>query len=527
MEDFTLYFYYIKRESLKQSFLLEYILPSLKLKILKNSTKDNFTNYIWFFRLLKWLFVSMLYGMIFFIFEMNESFVYGLSFTILSFLAFFTGLILFSMSYQTIHNIDKDHFFRMLGSKRNAFVKTVLTKRIETAFLDWLIPLTLTPFIYLSVVTDGYLFIEYTLMVTFYYLMLYYLLFLTQKFYYDTTRNHVVIAEISVYFFTLLALGITVFTHFSLLVYASNLSNQLAYVLMFGFIILLLGIFKQKIYHASVNYSLTNTIIMKRTSKASHNRIIKPYRWLKYVIGNDLRMQQLLMKDIITFIRTDKREVFALVTLNLMVLFYAFLTVSSIAQNETLVSLFNADNIMLSILMIFILVTLYRYKESTWVRTEHHAFQFFKAFNINRFDLYKVKLRLNQLLFLPAFLVYSFIPLVGFIYFQTDLLYGFLRVIVIMLYAICMTKYPILLDALTFKNEQEGKLGFLSHIDLSFLIIIFQWFLITFVLFGVNQTDYAPVLMGGLMGLLLLVLLIISYRLKRMEKSLEKRECND
>jgi len=527
MEEFTLYFYYIKRESLKQSFLLEYILPSFKLKILNNFTKDNYTNYIWFFRLLKWLFVSLLYTSIYFIFELNESFVYGLSFTILSFLAFFTGLILFSMSYQTIHNIDKDHFFRMLGLKRNEFVKTVLTKRIETAFLDWLIPLTLTPFIYLSVVTDGFLFIEYTLLMAFYYLMLYYLLFLTQKFYYDTTRNHVVIAEISVYFFTLLALSITVFTHFSLLVYASNLSNQLAYVLMFGFIILLLGLFKQKIYHASVNYSLTNTVIMKRPSKASHNRIIKPYRWLKFVIGNDLRMQQLLMKDLITFIRKDKREVFALVTVNLMVLFYTFLVVSSIAQNETLVSLFSADNIMLSILMIFILVTLYRYKDFTWVRTEKHAFQFFKAFKINRFDLYKVKLRLNQLLFLPAFIMYSVIPLVGFIYFQTDLLYGFLRVIVIMLYALCMTKYPILLDALTVTKEKDDKLGFLSHIDLGFLIIVFQWFFITFVLFGINQTTHAPALMLGFMGLLALVLLGIFYRLYRMEKRLEKRGYND
>jgi len=520
---FDRYFFYQAREDIKNSFLLESLSKRFKTWILNRYSVKNYKTINAYLALLKTLLFSAIYGLIFLSLEVSADFLLGLTYALFFVVGGFMSLIILSLSRQAIDGIEHDHFFRVLAKNRQSLIKRVLVKRLNKGFFLWFIPLTFMPVLVTSLSGSLVMILHYPFILITFYLVLYSTIFLTQKLYFHTLRNHPIISDISLYCFS----GLTLILSFGVQLLLMGLSTLvrasyeiLVYIGPLIFYIGVLWLIKGLVYKHTLNYSFTHTVIMKQRAYVKSNKIQKPYKVLKLFTKKHKVLQQILMKDLLSFYRKDKREFFSLLTTSLMSVVYSGFIISALSQSEGLLSVFIGDNVLLIMIMIFTVFYLYRFKAITWVSSEDKYLTFYQTFDVDHASLYKVKVSLNQILLMPALLIYGALPFI-FSLWQGELLpYTSLRLIVIVLYALVMIKYPLIRDALKIHEKRTN--SFFAAQDLVVIILLIQGALLFGLVFISGQLGIESVGVYSIIGLFIVALMIENFHIRHLEKRLKR-----
>lgn len=485
---FDYYFFYYNRKKIRDSFFLDVFPLFVKKIILKHYTVDQYNLMDKIVIISKILLFSLIYFIIYKATYVNEEAALVIPYTVLGLVALFSLFSLLSYSKQTIPDIEHNHYYRMLGDNRNDLVKNVMYKRNIYAFTNWIVPLTLFPFVYAAIVIGYEYIVFYFIIIVLFFYILNIVVFLSQRILFDYLKKMVIIDTVVLFlimgFISLstlfLVVGPTSLISLISIVPIEVLINVLVYsVMIVGFHKLNLKVMK-----STINYSITSTIVLTKKSRTKRNQMIEPNRFIKFFYTNDNFRNKMINKDFITYYRKDKKEFFVVIILMVSAIVYSlFIGASSNAKEADLLRTIILDvNFNFIICLIFI-NNLFKQKDITWYSSEGRNILFYSRLGYDKYQVLKAKLKINYILNGIYLFFYMIVPV--FFIFTTNLegaIYMGLRVIVIYLLYSNIIDYFLTEDATNpraYKYDQlagMGKFNMMTLIAMGSGVIAFVYF---------------------------------------------------
>ena len=492
-KDYELYFFYKNRQKLRDSLFLDMFPKGVKMILLQHYKIENYLLLDKLLAIFKTVIVSLFYFVLYKATYIPKDLALGLSFTILGVFTFFSTLFLLDYNKRTIPDIEHDHYFRMLGKHRNDLVKQVMRKRINYAFLNWMIPFTLFPFVYAGLLGDYRYILLYLIFIIIFYFITNITLFLTQRLLYDYIRGLAIINSITVFYFLAVIIGVsigltigpTLLFSFINIIYLEVVSNVITYVLI---LIVLYSIYNRVVKNA-LNYSLTNVLLLRKKSRMKRNQISNPNIFITIFYNKNDFQNKLLTKDLISFYRGAKDELWAiLIYASMSIVYTVFLITTFLEFQNNIPSLMMIDNAFSVIISIFFILTLYRLKNITWYSSEGRNLLLYSKLNYDKYAVYKSKKKLNYIILSPIILFYIFVPIFfGINNDSSMIIYGLLRIPLLYLLFSNIIDYSILQDTLYPRKYHYQMVAGLGKINLITLIFMFQGIGLTYLLINANS----------------------------------------
>lgn len=461
-EQYNLYFFYKARKRLRELIILDGFPFQLKDKLLNIYTFNNYKKIEFLFSTFKLLLFSLLYFIFFYSSEFTKDAVNALAFSIFVFVFMFMILISLSLNEKVTENVEKDHYFRMLGITRNNLQKEVIMKRINYAYFNWLIPLTFFPFIYLAFQSSITFLIGYLIVVLISYYINTIVIFITQKIIFVELRKLVII-DVIIY-------GVIVFCNFLLIalisflpifLFGNALTGNVITNVMYGGLtlvtlvleVLILEFLKRKMISNSFRYSITSAMILSKDNRKKVSSFSNPNWFLRLISSKNNKIENyIVIKDIVSFYRKDKKRLFSFLFVGLNSLVYSGFIIASLLEKEfSLKGVMFADFAFTTGIVWMFIMLFYKLKNDTWYSCEGLNTRLYSKFNINKHVFYKAKKKVNQIILSPLMLFYAIPPLfviflipeVGIGYVIGRVLYLYLLFTVIIDYSLYMdVKFP-------------------------------------------------------------------------------------
>ncbi|QWB99564.1 hypothetical protein KHQ88_05210 [Mycoplasmatota bacterium] len=532
MQNFNLFFYYKNRSKIRNSYFLESFSAKLKDFILLHYREYN---YIWIdqlIRIAKFLVFSLIYLIIILSVNFNHDSLHTIGYSIFAFIGFFIALVCLSYNKESLKDVEHDHYFRMLSTNRNELLKEIILRRINYGFLNWMIPMIFPLFLFAAILTNFYLIVQYIVLFSLYYLFLFIIVFSTQKLLFKYLKKTVIISDILIYVFSILIVIFPILLQILILVtaelFADYTGNLFIYTSLSVLIIFLLWSLKKYIYKETFNYSITNTLLVASKKNYKGNKIKEPPFFVGMFYSKDDFSNLILTKDLLSFYRKDKRETHSLIFVSLMSLVYSGFLISALQSGDPIKTVIPIDNILLSIIMIFFIITHYRYKEINWYSSEGVNLELFRRLKHQVMSLYKSKIKLNAIILLPMILFYALSPIFFIMtYNDTAIIYAFTRMIFIITYAIVILEYPLINDAKKTILTKYKDLLFMSAGDLIMFVFFIQGMglsiLLTFMTESSYLSDYSYIY-WVFIGLIFMVMISIKIRFLYIRRSFKQVE---
>jgi hypothetical protein len=414
-QTFKLFFYYKNRKKIRDSFFLENFPPYVKTTILKHYSIENHKLIDFLVVLTKLFLFSLAYFIIYKATYITSDASQIVAFSLLTFVIFWATLSLFSLNKQSLPGVEHDHYFRMLGQHRNDLLKQVMYKRNKYAFLNWIFPITFFPFFYISILSGWEFIVFYLLMMVFGFFVVNIMLFLSQRLLFDYLKNIVIIDTLVVFFL----MGIAVFISIMLYLIPIWLFPDIGIVwleigsgiLYFLVSIFLLSKLNSWIMKNTINYSITSSIILSKKSRAKTNRLKDPGFFISLFYRKDNFRNALITKDLLTYYRKDKRELFVMIVMMLMAIMYSFFNGSTInAQEFDILDSVALDTILNFMIVIFFVLNVYKMNDTTWYSSEGKNLQMYKKLGYDKYQIYKAKSKVNYIINGIYITLYIFVP---------------------------------------------------------------------------------------------------------------------
>ncbi len=527
MTDFNLYFYYKNRSKIRNNYLLESFSAKLKSYILLHYREDNYKYIDYIIRIVKFFVFSVVYLILILSTSFDYDSLYIISYSVFGFMGFFIALVTLSYNRETLKNVEHDHYFRMLSENRNELLKQISLRRVNSAFFNWLIPFSLPLFLYSAIFTSFHFIVQYIFSMFIYYLVLFIFVFATQKTLFKVLRRTVFIGDMLIYFFSILVIGIPIILHIFILILSEIFGNQINPLLIHSLVsvifIFVLWILKTFVYKSSFKYSATHTLLVGDKLIFKRNKVKQPNLFIRLFYGKDDFSNVLLTKDLLSFYRRDRRETFYIVFTSFISLVYSFFIVFTLQSGDSIISIIPLDNVFLSVIMIFFVITNYRYKDINWYSSEGLNLGLFKRLKYEPLKIYQVKVKFNSIILLPMILLYAISPL--FLVFTINyqgVIYVLIRFIVIMLYALILLEYPLINDAKKTIIKKYKDLLFMRAGDLAMFIFFIQGIglsvLLTYLSENTLFTEYSYVF-WFVIGVLILSMVLVKVRFLYIRRS--------
>ena len=511
---YDLYFYYNNRKKIRDSFFLDTFPKFVKETIL---SKYSFGKYKSIDRLIvvsKLILISLFYFVLYKATYITDEISLVIPYAPFGLISFFSSMFLLEYNKRGIVDIEHDHYFRLLGDNRNSLLKEVMKRRINYAFLNWLIPLTVFPFIYASFVGGYEYIVFYLVFVAVFYLVTIIIVFVSQRLLFDYLKEMVVIDSIiEILFLGLLfsiSIGLTVLPTIVLHLIQLYTVEVLMNVLIYASIIIALYYANLKVQQSTINYSLSNAIIQGKKSRVKVNQIQTPNAFLSLFKGNNDFQNKLLVKDLVSYYRKDKKELFTMIIWGIMSAIYSGMMISSLTSNDS-VFLDNMmiDNLFVVMVSTFYIITLYRLKDSTWYSSEGSNLLMFSKFGYDKYSILKSKLKLNYIILSPFIVIYMLAPL--FLTFTMDVdsvIYTLLRIPVLYLYFTNIVDYSLIEDSFNPRKTKYDVVSGMGVINLIALIVIVQGFGLTYILMNTSGDNALLNNVHNIEGIIYLLVLL-------------------
>lgn len=532
MQDFNLYFYYKNRNKIRNSFFLESFSAKLKPFLLFHYREDNFKWIDNLIRMTKFLVFSIIYLIIILSTDFDYESLHMIAYVVFASIGFFIALFSLSYNRESLKEIEHDHYFRMLSENRNELIKQIIVRRINYGFLNWLIPLSFPLFICAALFTSFHFIIQYIVLLALYYLSLYIFIFITQKLLFNFLKRTVLISDIFIYIFSVLIVGFPIILHVFMIIISDRIANYLNALLMYAslsaFILFALWNLKLFIYKKTLSYSITHTLLVGTRKIYKENQLKKPHVFIRMFYGKDEFSNLILTKDLLSFYRKDKREVFSLIFVSLFSVAYAGFLITTIQTVESMISIISIDNIFLSVIMIFFVMAHYRYQAINWFSSEGRNLELFRKLKHKPISLYHSKLKLNSIVLLPMILVYAILPLIFIMtYDSSKIAYVILRILFILTYANILLEYPLINDTRkTLIKKYKDKL-FMRAVDLNLVIFFVQGIglslLLNYISVNTIISQY-PYIYVIVLGLIFVFMILTKIHFIHMRRMIQRKE---
>lgn len=532
MSNFNLFFYYKNRSKIRNSFLLESISARLKEIILFHYREDNYKYIDNLIRIVKFFVFSLVYLIMIISVDFNYDSLHMIGYVVFAFFGFFIALVSLSYNRESLKNVEHDHYFRMLSENRNELLKQITFRRVNYGFFNWLIPFSFPLFFFAAIFTSFHFIIQYIVLLVLYYLFIFVFIFATQKLIFKYLKKTIIIGDILIYLFSVLIVGFPIVLHFLMLMLAGLFDNYIGALLIYSslsvLLIFALWSLRTLVYKTTYNYSITNTLLVGYKKNYKGNKLKKPSLFIKLFYGKDDFSNVLLTKDLLSFYRKDKRETFSLIFVSVLSFVYSGFLISSLQTDDSIVSIFPVDNIILSMIMIFFVITNYRYKEMNWYSSEDRNLELFKRLKHEPIKIYKSKLKLNSILLLPMILIYAISPLFFILTFSdSGMIYSFIRIVFVVMYALILLEYPLINDARKTIVKKYKDVLFMGAGDLSMFIFFVQGIGLTVLLTYIStiaMVSQYPYVYWIVIGLLFAMMIIMKIRFLIIRRSFKREE---
>lgn len=532
MPSFNLFFFYKNRSKIRNSFFLESISSRLKSYILFHYKEDNYILLDNLLRVCKILVFSLIYIIIILSVDFNKEVLQAIAYVVFGFMGFFVGLISLSYNRESLKGVENDHYFRMLSEKRNELLKQIALRRINYGFLNWVIPFSFPLFLYAAIFTSFHFFIQYIVLLSLYYLLLFIFVFLTQKLLFSFLKKTVLISDILIYIFAASIVGLPFLFYILMLLVSEMLSDYVGDLTVFTslsvLLIFTLWNLKKYLYKSTFNYSITNTLLVGTKKIYKENRLKKPPIFVRLFYGKDDFSNLVLTKDLLSFYRKDKRETFSLIFVSLISFGYSAFLISALQSGDAITSIVPIDNIILSVIMIFFIISHYRFKDVNWVSSEGKNLELFRRLDHQALNLYKSKLKLNAIILLPMILLYAITPMFFILsYNHNALLYVLIRPLVILIYALLLLEYPLINDARKSLIKKYRDLLYMRAGDIVMFIFFVQGIGLSVLLTFISENSYLSqhtYIFWLVITLIFIVMVLIKIRFLYIRRSLEREE---
>lgn len=517
MKPLDLYFFYKKREKIRGSFFLNLLVDRVRKTILKVYKPYNYKFIDRVISFAKFLIVSLFYFICYMTTSMNSEFYQLIPYALYMGIGFFSVLSILVLTGRDNLNLHKDHYFRMLSEKRNTLVKEALNKRINYIFFNWIVPFTFFPFLYISLIDESYhvfYWINYTILL---YFSTKLLSFLTQRIFFEYLKGAFILKEFLQILLTVIVLLTALVINISFLAIVDLLHINLDIRLLSIFwivSILPFSLLQKNVYGKTINYSLTNRLISVKKKQSKHNRIRKPSRFAKILFGKNNFRNQLLNKDLIRFYRKEKPYFFSIVVHTIIAILYSLFLITSLRENGSITTVIVVDNIFFGIIISFIISYMYKFKDETWYSSEKQNIKLFHKIGYDKHEIYKVKLKLNYIVFSPIILGSVVVPV--FFAFNVNiqsLLYILIRIPIQILYISLIIRYLILEDTKHPRIKAGDHLTSMGAVTMIALVIIVQ--IMGFTYGFISMDNYNHILSSiknlewhALVGILVLMIII-------------------
>lgn len=532
MPDFNLFFYYKNRSKIRNNYLLESFSAKLKNYILLHYREDNYKYIDYLIRIVKFFVFSIIYLILIFSTSFDYDSLHMIGYSVFAFMGFFIALFSLSYNRESLKNVEHDHYFRMLSENRNELLKQMTFRRLNYGFFNWLIPFSLPLFLYAAIFTSFHFMIQYIVLLVLYYLFLFILVFATQKILFKFLRRTVFIGDILIYVFSILIVGFPIILHILMLLIAELFGHYINTLFIYssasGLVIFALWSLKIFIYKTSFNYSATHTLLVGDKKNFKGNKVKQPNFLIRLFYGKDDFSNVILTKDLLSFYRKDRRETFSLLFISVISLVYSGFIISSLQTGDFIISIIPVDNIFLSVIMIFFVITNYRYKDMNWYSGEGRNLELFRRLEHEPLKVYKSKVKLNSIILLPMIVLYAIPPLFFMLtYSYSGMIYALIRIVFIMMYALVLLEYPLINDAKKTIIKKYKDILFMRAGDLSMFIFFIQGIGLTVLLTYISEktlfSEYSYIF-WLVIGILFTWMILVKIRFLFIRRSFKREE---
>lgn len=449
-QNFDLFFYYKKREKIRSNFLLTYLLPKLKFTILNNYKSDNYKDIDLYLLGIRTLLTSLIYFIIIKATYASVETVQFFTYFFLFILMFFGTLALIGKISSGLQVLEKNHYYRMIGDRRNELLREELTSRINLVVIRVIFPFTFFLYIYLSIKVNYLIIFQYLFGIAIFYYSLRIFLFLMQYFYFVVLKKVEFLKGMFAAFSTFFIIGFSFFCVYvpSFLEYSINNSYLflLVYILIELVIIFLLIKISKKAYKRSYSYSVTHVLIQKKEIKVKRNFIERPSKLIKFFIRKNTIVNSIFKKDHLQMRRRDKKEFYGMVFFVYIGLYQIFTILALIEEDGILTSIF-IDVSILTITLILYYLNFAKLKNAVFYSSEWENLKTYHTLGYDKYSIYKAKEKMCYLLsFLPILTVIIVPMLPMFLYGTSEIIWVFIRIPYIILTVLLIIDYHLLQD---------------------------------------------------------------------------------
>ncbi len=497
---FDLYFFYYNRKKIRDSIFLEIFPKQFKDFFIKSYIIGKYKLVDKYIIISKLFLFSLFYYILYKATYIPDDIALVIPYTIYVFISFFGTLILLGYNKNAIPDILHDNYFRMLGDDRNYLVKEVMNRRIDYSFTNWIIPFTLFPFIYASIIGGLQYIILYCIFTVFLYLITKIIIFISQRIIYDYVKDIFIID--SIVFFTFLSfilassLALTIIPVFTVSVIMNFYIKIAINAVVYSFLLIILIYFKRKVVSSSLNYSLTNSMILKRKTRVKTNQIKNPNMFLRIVFGKNDFQNKLLTKDLVTFYRKSKQDFVTMIIMGGISVIYSAMLISSTFSSDSIAGdTMIIDNVFIVLVSTFFVSNLYKMKDSTWYSSEGINLLVYSKMGFDKYSIFKEKQKLNYLILAPLVLLYIVLPL--FFIFNMELVtigYIILRIPLLYLYFTNIIDYSLLQDVYYPRKNKYDVVSGIGSMNMIIIIIMIQGIGISYLLLNASKISN---LLGG------------------------------
>ncbi len=418
--DFTLFFYYESRRRVQNSFFLG-LIKKLKEKVLNIYTEKNFKLINQLLLLFRVIIVNVVYFILYKATYLTVEVVEVITVVLFMMLLLIFSLALLNQNKTVVEDIEKNHYFRMLGDKRNNFLKEIMTERINRYVFYYLFPLTIGLALFVGVYSSINYILVYGSLLLLYRYLFQTLLYITQKLYFAYLRSVPVVDGILTYVFSGLSLSLITFLSFAPFFITNYISSSILSIVLYVTIELLfitLAVFvERKSKKKTMNYSVTNVIINKKTKKIKNNRMIAPHKIFRIFLGKDTFVNMIFLKDIYSVLRNKKQHFTANITVIILAFFYQIFFIAAMYETSELSTNLMVDSIIGVFVVLFFLTNFIALKNETFYSSEWIHLRDYKRLGYDKFSVYRAKKKTNYFImyfYLLSFVISSVISLFTF-----------------------------------------------------------------------------------------------------------------
>ena len=484
---FNQYFFYKNRKKLEEMTFLFSIPSSFKERLLAKYQRNNYKRIEGILLLCKILIFSFLYFSLFYFNQITPEVVRGIAIFIFIFIFLFMVLILLSLNESVIENVEKDHYFRILGKTRNNLLKEVFIKRINYAYLNWFIPMTLLPFVYTAFQGTVIFLVGYLLAVIISYYVNVIAIFLTQKLVFIEFRKLIILDTL---FFGIilvwnavvvsLLVGIILYL-LNIVISYGNLSDSILLIIgmvaIFVLEIVILRYLKKKAIARSFKYSITSALILNKDNRQKKSIFRYPNRFLKMISSKNNTLENYLVrKDLVSLYRKNKKSYATYLLMGINSLIYSIFIIAAMSEEDfSLTGLVFVEVVFSAAIAGLFISVFYKLKNDTWYSCEGLNTRLYTKFGVDKHVFYKAKKKVNYVLLSPIMLLYALPPLLLIFAVPVEgSIYVVLRVLYLYLLFTIIIDYSIYMDVLLPRKYRYEPTSGLGGLNIGLIIFFFS-----------------------------------------------------